>query len=188
MMKHKIILTALVVLLLIPVVYSAEEFSLEQAQRVDLVLKRLAKYRKPQVFLRKITFTQDELNSYLNLVYLKKYAPEVKYIKLKLEKDNYASGIVKIKLVGKSYESVPAFLRDIKVETEGKIECRNYRMRFNFEKMKINGTTFSPEVLDEAFGAAQVNYRVKKSLYDWFELMPGIKNIVLDDKKITIFY
>ena len=65
---------------------------------------------------------------------------------------------------------------------------QNYRMRFNFEKLKVNGTSFSPEVLDEAFGAAQVNYKVKKSMYDWFDLMPGIKNIIVDEKKVTIFY
>lgn len=164
------------------------EFSQEQAKRVDATLKRIAKQKKHKVFLKKITFTQDELNSYLNLIYSKRYTPEIKYIKLKLEKDNQVSGTVKVKLVGIKYEKVPSFLRDIEVNLSGKVECNNYRMRYIFDTLKVNGTSFSPEVLDEAFGAAQANFKVKRSMYDWFQLMPGIKNVVVDYKKVTLFY
>jgi len=190
MMKQKLTLPVTLVIIFTAFVFSNTnpEFSWEQARRVDMTLKRLARYKTPKVFLRKITFSESELNSYLNLVYLKKYTPEVKSILLKLGKENYVSGTMKVKLEGKKYKDVPAFLKDIEVETAGKIKCRNKRMRFEFEKLKINGTSFAPEVIDEAFGAAQVNYKVKKSMYDWFDLMPGIKNIVVDEKKITLFY
>jgi hypothetical protein len=197
-MKQKISLFVLAFGLLImlvktPVpVYSnpetTDEFSRQKAKQVDFFLKRIAKQRRHKVFLRKISFSQEELNSYLNLVYIKKNTPEVKYIKLNLHKKNYVTGIIKIKLQGKKYEKVPSFLKDIEVDARGKVECDNYRMRFLFESLKVNGTSFSPEVLDEAFGAAQVDYRVQKSMYDWFDLLPGIKKIVLDEKKITIFY
>ncbi|UCH95108.1 MAG: hypothetical protein JSV88_33330 [Candidatus Aminicenantes bacterium] len=188
MMKRKITFISIIAILCGSFVFSSTEFSMEKAKRIDMVLKRVAKYKKPRIFLRKITFTQGELNSYLNLIYLKKYTPEVKYIKLTLKKDNVVDATMKVKLEGKKYEPVPKFLRDIEVEASGKVQCKNYRMRFDFEKLKVNGTSFSPEVLDEAFSAAQVNYKVRKSMYDWFDLMPGIKNIVIDDKKITIFY
>jgi hypothetical protein len=166
----------------------SDEFSREKATQVDFFLKRISRQKRHQVFLRKISFSQDQLNSYLNIIYIKKNTPEVKYVKLKLNKNNYVTGTIKIKLEGKKYEQVPSFLRDIEVDASGRIECDNYRMRFIFESLKINGTGFSPEVLDEAFGAAQVDYSVRKSMFDWFDLMPGIKKIVLDDKKITIFY
>lgn len=165
-----------------------DEFSAEKAKRVDLTLKRIAKQKRSKVFLKKVTFSQDDLNSYLNLIYAKRYTPEVKYIKLKLDKKNAVSGTIKIKLVGKKYENVPKFLRDIEVDLSGKVECENYRMRFLFDALKVNGTSFSPEMLDEAFSAAQVNYKVKKSMFDWFNLMPGIKNIIVDYKKLTLFY
>lgn len=165
-----------------------DEFSAEKAKRVDLTLKRIAKQKRSKVFLKKVTFSQDDLNSYLNLIYAKRYTPEVKYIKLKLDKKNAVSGTIKIKLVGKKYENVPKFLRDIEVDLSGKVECENYRMRFLFDALKVNGTSFSPEMLDEAFSAAQVNYKVKKSMFDWFNLMPGIKNVIVDYKKLTLFY
>lgn len=165
-----------------------DEFSAEKAKRVDLTLKRIAKQKRSKVFLKKITFSQDDLNSYLNLIYSKRYTPEVKYIKLKLDKKNSVSGTIKIKLLGKKYENVPKFLRDIEVDLSGKVECENYRMRFLFDALKVNGTSFSPEMLDEAFSAAQVNYKVKKSMFDWFNLMPGIKNVIVDYKKLTLFY
>lgn len=164
------------------------EFSPEQAKRVDATLKRLAKQKRHKVFLKKITFSQDELNSYLNLIYAKRYTPEIKYIKLKLKKDNYVSGTVKVKLIGKKYEKVPSMFRDIELDLSGKVECHNYRMRYLFDTLKVNGTSFSPEVLDEAFGAAQANFKVKRSMYDWFQLMPGIKNVVVDYKKVTLYY
>jgi hypothetical protein len=169
--------------------FALTEFSAEKAKRVELTLKRIAKKRKKHdVFLKKVTFSQDELNSYLNMIYVKRYTPEVKYINLKLGKKNTVDGTIKIKLVGKKYEKVPAFLRDVEVDVSGKVECQNYRMRVQFEKISVNGTSFSPELLDEAFGAAQADFKIKKSMYDWFNLLPGIKNIVLDHKKVTLFY
>jgi len=167
---------------------STSEFSVDKAKRVDQTLKRIAKRNRNTPFLRKITFSQDALNSYLNIFYTKRYAPEVKYIKLKLEKNNFASGVMKIKLKGKKYDNVPSFLRDIEVEFDGKVECERYQMRYLFDKIKINGNSFSPELLDEAFGAAQINAKVKKSMFDWFDLMPGIKKVIVSYKKITLFY
>lgn len=164
------------------------EFSIDKGKRVDLTLKRIAKKRRRAPFLRKVSFTQEELNSYLNLFYTKRYAPEVKYIKIKLDKNNFADGTLKILLKGKKYEKVPSFLRDIEVEFTGKVQCEQYRMRFVFENLKINGSNFSPEFLDEAFGAAQAGAKIKKSMFDWFDLLPGIKDVVLDYKKITLFY
>jgi len=165
------------------------EFSVEKAKRVEQTLMRLAKNKqRHSVFLKKVTFSEEELNAYLNLFYVKRYTPEVKYIKLKLDKKAQVEGIIKVKLAGKKYEKVPTFLRDIEVELSGTMECENYRMRFLFDKLKVNGTAFSPEVLDEAFSATQTNFKVKKSLYDWFQLLPGIKNVVVDYKKVTLFY
>lgn len=186
-MRKKIILFLMILVpLLLP--GQTSEFSPDQAKRVDGVLKRIAEKRRPTPFLRKVSFSQDELNSYLNLIYAKNYAPEVKYIKLKLDKDNYTEGVMKIKLEGKQYDNVPAFLRDIEVELNGAIECENSRMRLLFKDLKINGTKFSPELLDEAFGAAQGSAKLKKSMFDWFDLFPGLKKVVLDYKKITIYY
>lgn len=78
--------------------------------------------------------------------------------------------------------------RDIELEMEGKVECENYRMRFLFEKVRINGTGISPEMVDELFGTAQSSFKVKKSLYDWFNLLPGLKNVIIDYKKVIFFY
>lgn len=189
-MKRKIttFLIVLVSFVFLGALSEKSEFSVDKAKKVEMVLKRIAKKKRKSPYLRKISFTQEELNSYLNIFYAKKYAPEVKYIKLKLERKNHVSGEMKVKLVGKKYDNVPSFLRDIEVETSGKVQCENYRMRFIFDKLKINGTSFSPEFLDEAFGAAQVGSKVKKSMFDWFDLLPGLKKVIIDHRKITIFY
>jgi hypothetical protein len=189
-LKQKISFIIAVIFLLSSFAFSADssEFSTDKAKLIDMTLKRIAKQNKNSIFMRKVIFSQDELNSYLNLIYIKRYTPEVKYVFLKLDKNNYVSGTIKVKLEGKKYEKVPSFLKDIEVETQGKVECNNYRMRFLFENIKVNGTSFAPEVLDEGFSAAQSNFKVKKSMYDWFNLFPGIKSILVDYKKVTILY
>lgn len=166
----------------------SDEFSIHKAKKIDHFLRRVAKAPKTKVFLRRGSFDESELNSYLNMIYAKRYAPEVKYIKLKLGRKNQVSGTMKVKLLGKKYEDVPSFLRDFEIEFSGKVECEKYRMRYLFDSIKINGTKFSPEILDEAFGAAQGNVKIKKSLFDWFNFLPGIKKVEIDLKKITFFY
>jgi hypothetical protein len=109
-------------------------------------------------------------------------------LKLDLRKTNRVSGVMKVKLTGEKYEKVPSFLKDFEIEFEGKLECENYRVRYQFEKMEINGTLFSPEILDEAFYAAQSSFKIKKSIFDWFSLLPGLKNMLIEHKKITIYY
>ncbi len=178
----------LLILILIPSFVFSSEFSIEKAKKVDKYIKRIAKLRSKNVVLKSVSFSEGDLNSYLNLIYTRRYTREVKYIKLKLGKNNFVSGTMKVILKGEKYKSIPSFLKDFEIEFEGKIFCNNYRMRYDFEKMKINGTTFSPEILDEAFGAAQSGYKVKKSIFDWFRLLPGIKNIKTDHNKLILYY
>jgi len=189
-MRHiKITLAVLTVILMMCGSFSfAEEFSVHKAKKIDFFLQRIAKAPKTKVFLRRGTFDESELNSYLNMIYAKRYAPEVKYIKLNLKEENQVSGTMKIKLVGKKYQDVPSFLRDFEIEFSGTVECDKYRMRYVFKALKINGSSFSPELLDEAFGTAQGNVKIKKSLFDWFNFLPGIKKVEIDYKKIIFFY
>ena len=166
----------------------AEEFSPDKASRVDDFLTRVARRRSSGIFLKKATFSEEEINSYLNLIYLKRNAPEVVYISLGLKENNRVGGTMKIKLTNRIYDAVPSFLRDISVQFDGRVECASYRMRYLFDKLIINGASFAPELLDEAFAAAQVRVKVKRSLFDWFALLPGLKNAVICEKAITFFY
>lgn len=166
----------------------AAEFSANRAEKVSIFLKKIAKRTKKTVILKQATFSEQDLNSYLNIVYTRKYAPEVKYLKLYLDNDNVISGIMKVKLIGKKYDKVPSFLKDFEIEFSGQLECRNYRIRYIFEKIKINGTSFSPEILDEAFSAGQAGIKEPKSIFDWFNFLPGIKKVQVRDKRITFFY
>ena len=149
---------------------------------------RIAARRQPSLFLKKATFSEAELNSYLNLIYTRKYAPEVTFIDLRLKDKNQVDGSLKVKLAGEKYAAVPQFLRDTEVRFRGTFECSNYHMRFVFSELVINGSHFSPDVLDEAYGAAQFNARVKRSIFDWFTLLPGLKNVQCSEKTIIFFY
>ena len=109
-------------------------------------------------------------------------------IELRLKDKNRVDGSLKIKLAGEKYLAVPQFLRDSEVRFRGTFECNNYHMRFVFSELVINGSHFSPDVLDEAYGAAQFNARVKRSIFDWFTLLPGLKNLQSSEKTIVFYY
>ncbi|MCU0236131.1 MAG: hypothetical protein MUC72_03495 [Acidobacteria bacterium] len=166
----------------------AGDFSLEKARRIDGFLTRIAARHQPALFLKKAAFSESELNSYLNLVYIRKYAPEVSFIELRLKDKNRVDGSLKVKLAGEKYSAVPQFLRDTEVRFSGKFECSNYHMRFAFSELVINGSRFSPDVLDEAYGAAQFNAKVRRSIFDWFTLLPGLKNVQSSEKTIIFYY
>jgi len=184
-MKRK---TIACLLLTMSVLAAAADFSMDKAKRIDGFLSRIAARRQPGLFLKKMAFSESELNSYLNLIYVKKYAPEVTSIQLRLKDKNLASGTVKVKLAGEKYSAVPQFLRDVDVSFSGRFECSNYRMRYIFSELVINGSHFSPDILDEAYGAAQFNAGIKRSIFDWFTLLPGLKNVQSSEKTIYFYY
>ena len=166
----------------------AAEFSFEKAKRVDDFLNRIARLERQTLFLHKMTFSQDEFNSYLNLIYVKRYAPEVTFIDLELQEKNRVKGRLHVKLDAPQYDNIPSFLRDVDVRVNGRVECENNRTRYVFEELWVNGASFSPEVLDEVYGLAQVGAKVKSSIYDWFSLLPGLKKFTTGPKSITLYY
>lgn len=160
----------------------------EKARQMDIFLKKIARESKPRVFLRRKTFEQKTVNSYLSLIYLPRFAREVKDVRLNFHKDNWVSGRVSIHLTGKKYEKLPGFLQEMDLELNGVIESRPEQMRFLIKELRLNGTAFSPELLDEAFSTFQGGNKMKRSIFDWFTLLPGIKRISCDEGRLTLFY
>ena len=160
----------------------------QKASQVDLFLKKIAKDQKPRIYLRRKTFDAASINSYLAKFYLPRYAREVKEATLIFEKDNWVSGTIKIQLNGPKYQKIPGFLKDMSLEVRGIIESRPEQMRFIINDLKLNNTSFSPEILDEAFSSFQGGNKIKRSIFDWFTLLPGIKRIGCDADTLIIFY
>lgn len=181
-------ITVIGLFFLLAATVAAADFNLDKAKRIEQFLNHIAIRRQPSLFLKKTAFSEIELNSYLNLIYLKKYAPEVTFIELRLRDKDQVSGSLKLKLTGEKYTAVPQFLRDVEVSFKGKFECSNYHMRYIFQELVINGSLFSPEALDEAFAAAQFNAKTKKSIFEWFTLLPGLKKVQSTEKTIYFYY
>ncbi len=173
---------------LLSAVSSDRKYSEEEARKLDGFMKRMMKKRNRSVYMKKKAFTESELNSYLNLIYLKKYVPEIKTISIALEKKNRVEGEISLLFKGEKYKALPSFLKEFDVEFSGTLECSNYRVRFIFDDLKVNGATFSPDLLDQAFSATQSSNKVKKSMYDWFAMVPGIKSVKIDKGSLTVFY
>ncbi len=190
MMKNLPILLILTIFTLLPhILMSADtHHDMEKAKQMDLFLKKIAEDSRPRVFLRRKSVDQSTVNSYLSLIYLPRYAREVKEAQLSFHKDNWVSGRISIRLAGEKYRHLPGFLKEMDLEMSGIIESRPEQMRFQIKELKLNSTTFSPEILDEAFSTFQGGNKVKRSIFDWFTLLPGIKRISSDEGSLTIFY
>jgi hypothetical protein len=175
-------------LTLLTVGLPSANFSVEEGRRVDDFLTRIAQRRSGALLLRKDTFSASELNAYFNLFYNKKFAPELTYLNLDLKDDNLLSGTAKVELKGKRYNAVPAFLRNVEVRFSGRIESGNRRMRFLINELVVNGAHLSPAIIDEAYSAAQGGAKVKKSIFDWFTLLPGVKGVSCSQGRATFLY
>lgn len=174
--------------LLISAAVSGSSHTMEDARKIDRFLTRIAGEPHKRVVLRKVTFTQEELNAYLNRIYIPRFAKEVSRLELQLQNENVVSGAMDVRLEGDRFKGLPSFLRDFNLRFEGHLESKNRRMRYLFKDIRINGTRFAPEVLDEAFASAQTGFRVQKSIFDWFTLLPGLKKVAVESGRITLYY
>jgi hypothetical protein len=169
----------------------SEDLSIIKAQRVNKILNKISKgrhLRLKSIVMKEVSFTQEEFNSYMNKIYLPKFFPEAKELNIEFFSDNIMKVQVKVEMKGEKYKKIPSLFKKFELETEGTIFSKKYQMRYEFKTLKINGTSFSPDLLDEAASTFQSGYKVKKSLFDWFQLLPGIKKVSAAYKKITFYY
>lgn len=160
----------------------------QKALQLDQFLKKIAKENRPRVYLRRKSFDQTTVNSYLQFVYLPRFAREIKEAHLVFKKDNWVAGKISIRLSDSKYQKLPGFLKEMDLDLSGIIESRPEQMRFQIKELKLNGTSFSPEILDEAFSTFQGGHKIKRSIFDWFTLLPGIKRIGCDEGTLIVFY
>jgi len=181
--------TKLILLLLLPALnFNAAEYDREAAERVAAFLERISGPPSPSPFLREVTFSENECNSYLNLIHIPLNLPEVKHIGLAFAPENTISGEIQLDLQGNSYRLIPAGLRKATIEFSGIFECSNYLGRFLLRELRVNGASFSPHLLDELMQTVQLGQAEKKSLFDWYPLLPGLKQIRTDRGSVSLLY
>ncbi len=161
-------------------------------QEVEKVLKAIDRVERETAAptkrpLKKISITENELNSYIAYIVEIKNEKFLKELRLKLFRKNKVEGIALIDLRG---ERVPEFLRpQMTLYFGGKLEANDGLVRFILKDLFLEEQRIDPKVLDFiiAFAAKIGNYEVW-SINDWWELPHGIKSVETESHKAVFFY
>ena len=161
-------------------------------KEVDRILKAIEMVERDtargiQRPLKKISISEDELNSYIAYRIEEENQEYLKEIRVKLFKKNKIEGKILIDL---RKEKVPQFLRpQMTLYFGGKLDAKDGLVRLIWEDLFLEEQRIDPQVLDFiiAFTAKIGNYEVW-SINDWWEMPHGIKDVETQRGKATFFY
>lgn len=169
--------------------HSQSQYSIEEARRVFIIIEQLEQelLKNNQRELQSVTVTESELNSYFAYLIEAEKEDIMKQLHLKIFKNNKIEGKILIDLRG---QKIPDFLRpEMNIYFAGKVEVNNGKGRILMKKLFLEDQPIQPQVLDAIiFIASKLQNYEPTSLYDWYELPFGIKDIVTQKKQAVFFY
>jgi hypothetical protein len=182
--------TFFILILFFPVFASGiQDYSRQEAQKVLRVISDIEREssRKTDDSLENISITESELNSYIAYRIEVEKAKVMKELRIKLFKKNRVEGKILIDLRG---QEIPRFLRpQMNLYFGGKLEVKGGLVRLILKDLFLEDQRIDPKVLDFiiALAAKVENYKVW-SIYDWFGLPYGIKDVQIQSHKAVFFY
>lgn len=169
--------------------YSQSQYSIEEARRVFQIIGQLEQeiLKNSQRKQDSVIVTESELNSYFAYRIEAEKEEIMKQLHLKILQNNKIEGKIQIDLRG---QKIPDFLRpEMNIYFSGKIEVNNGKVRILMKKLFLEDQPIQPQVLDAIiFIASKLQNYEPTSLYDWYELPFGIKNITTKNQKAIFFY
>ncbi len=169
--------------------YSQSQYSIEDVRRVFIIIEQLEQdlINNNQRKLQSVTVTESELNSYFAYRIEAEKEDIMKQLHLKIFKNNKIEGKILIDLRG---QKIPDFLRpEMNIYFAGKVEVNNGKGRILMKKLFLEDQPIQPQVLDAIiFIASKLQNSEPTSLYDWYELPFGIKDIKTKKQQAIFFY
>ena len=169
--------------------YSQSQYSLEEARQVFEIIEQLEQdlLKNNQRKLQSVIVTESELNSYFAYRIEAEKEDIMKQLHLKIFKNNKIEGKILIDLKG---QKIPDFLRpEMNIYFAGKVEVNNGKGRILMKKLFLEDQPIQPQVLDAIiFIASKIQNSEPTSLYDWYELPFGIKDIKTKKQQAIFFY
>ncbi|GAG21814.1 unnamed protein product, partial [marine sediment metagenome] len=161
----------------------------EEARRVFKIIEQLEQdlLKNNQRKLQSVIVTESELNSYFAYRIEAEKEDIMKQLHLKIFKNNKIEGKILIDLRG---QKIPDFLRpEMNIYFAGKVEVNNRKGRILMKKLFLEDQSIQPQVLDAIiFIASKLQNSEPTSLYDWYELPFGIKDIKTKKQQAIFFY
>lgn len=188
--KQKRLLILSTVLLLCTYITQAQvEYSVDEALKVFSFIEKIIveKDSGNSEKMRSVTVTESELNSYIAYRIDTEKEDVMKQLHLKIFKRDRIEGKILLDLRG---QNLPDFLRpEMNLYFAGKVEVKDQKVRLLIKKLYIEDQPIRPEILDVViFIASKIQSTEPTSIYDWYDLPFGIKDIKSQDKKAIFYY
>ena len=169
--------------------YASTEYSLKEALKVLNIIEKVQseQSRQSKGKLRKVTVTESELNSYIAFRIETEKEEIMKQLNLHILVNNRIEGNILIDLRG---QNLPGFLRpQMNIYFGGRVEVKDEKVRINIKKLFIEDVPIQPEILDVIIQiASKIENSEPTSLYDWYDLPFGLKDIKTQNGKAIFYY
>lgn len=169
--------------------YSTSQYSIEEARKVFQIIGQLEKekLKDNQREWSSVVVQESELNSYFAYRIEAEKEDIMKQLHLKIKRNNKIDGKIHIDLRG---QKIPDFLRPtMDIYFAGKVEVKNGKGRILMKKLFLEDQPIQPQILDAIiFIASKLQNADPTSLYDWYELPFGIKDINTKRQQAIFFY
>lgn len=168
---------------------SSQDYSAEEALKVLRAIERVeGESQKPWTgSLRKIAVTESELNSYIAYRIETEREEIMRELQLRLFDKNRIEGKIRIDLRGKK---IPQFIRpDLNFYFSADVLVSGGLVKIDVKEVFLEDEPIKLQLLDMVIAiAARLSGEEPTSLYDWYELPYGIKDIKTQKGKATFYY
>lgn len=169
--------------------YGSTEYSLKEALKVLSIIEKVQSEQNSlsKGKLRKVTVTESELNSYIAFRIETEKEEIMKQLNLHILVNNRIEGNILIDLRG---QNIPGFLRpQMNIYFGGRIEVKDEKVRIDIKKLFIEDVPIQPEILNVIIMiASKIENSEPTSLYDWYDLPFGLKDIKTQNGKAIFYY
>jgi len=166
-----------------------EKYSVDEALRVFRLIEKVQSEQvsKSASDIRTVIVGESEFNSYIAYRIETENEELMKELHLKFLPDDRLEGKIYVDLRG---QDIPKFLRpEMNLYLGGKLEVEAKRVRVVLKELFLEGHPVQPKLLDLIiYVTSKIQNTEPSSIYDWYELPFGIKNIRIEKGRAIFFY
>ncbi len=136
---------------------------------------------------RSAEVTEKELNAYIAYRLKQEEKPMISSLRVNLLDNNHVHGNVGFDAKVLTLDTLLG--KKLDFGFEGIFHTREGSARLDLVSLTLNGQNVEPQVLDLVLHTAALMYKENwGTTKDWYELPKGIKRIVVDREKATLYY
>lgn len=159
----------------------------DEARRIQEALDRIEKARPAAGALRRVEFTDNELNVYIRHRIVESKEDVLRDLRVKLDTGNRIEGWMDLDFSG---HHIPSFIKQrMNLYFLGTMTVQDGFIRFDFKEVFIEKEAVPMVMLDAiVFVASKLGKTDAKSVSDWHALPAGIRDVRTGAGRFSLYY